>query len=1036
MKAIFTSLFIIISLFSFSQVRISQVYGGGGNSALSTYDHDFVEIFNAGTSVADISNWSIQYASAAGPVAPGDWAVASIPAATTIAAGKYFLVELATGGANGIALPTPDLINTTINISNTAGKVALVNNSTPLNGTTACSGASVIDVIGYGAAATCFETAFAVTAGIDNTMSQLRGSNGCDETNNNSNDFSIGAVNPRNSASAANACGAASALLNANPNSLTIFTSVGIPSIEQTYTLSGSNLTGFPGNIAVTASAGLQVSLTSGSGFAGSVNVPYGSATLANTTIYVRISAVAPQGVLSGTITNSGGGAANAIVTINGGVYQDFYNTKADNGLNDVSTWSTTTDGTGPSPADFTSAFQVFNIIDEINADYTGVWNVTGAGGSSRVVVGNGSTPLTFTVLPGADSLTMATKVDVLNQGTLVLRNNRRPFLNNLAQGSTVDFAQTGITSSDTIRIPNISFYNLILTGGLKYFSPAVTTIRGILVADGVQSMNGSAPNFSTINALGDVEFLNGAQFEGLPSGDAARITLAMNGNGIQNIHAGVGSIINLFRLQRDSINTNSVINLNARMVLGNSAGGGLRLNQGPSTTTVLNIPQGSFAYGFSIVGAGIVTPAAQGRINSNWGMIRIAKTAGNSNAGILRFVPGAFLGTLDLDFGAGFTRDSIMIADSVLVNGLVLTKGRAVLFPPALLTVGPDPINFVTTGAIIGGSSSSFVDGKLLRTGFIDPTNCIYPLGKADKYAPVFIRNPVMPGGTSMEYFFDGYGDYTIDPATLSSFPDYNVSVHEYWVIEQLIAFNLDLEFHYTDGRSGILDPTQVKIAHFDGTDWNDLGGTDDAANTTTNGFVTVNSVSTFSPFTFSARTTGVLPVRLTSFTAQKQDKVVKLNWSTSQEINSSYFIVQRSTDGRTWKDIATVAAAGNSNTKQNYSTIDNSPVNGMNFYRLKQVDINGKSDLSETRTVLFSTVFAVSINPNPATDFVNVFISKDNNNASTIIFTDMNGRQMNKFITGETNYKINVNQFAPGIYFVRVINDGNELVKKLVIY
>jgi hypothetical protein len=111
------------------------------------------------------------------------------------------------------------------------------------------------------------------------------------------------------------------ATLTVNPTSLSGFTTVtGTASAEQSYTLSGANLTGFPANIAVTAPTGYEVSLTSGSGFAGSVNVPYTSATLSNTSIFVRIAASASVGSPSGNITNVGGGATTQNVAVSGTV--------------------------------------------------------------------------------------------------------------------------------------------------------------------------------------------------------------------------------------------------------------------------------------------------------------------------------------------------------------------------------------------------------------------------------------------------------------------------------------------------------------------------------------------------------------------------------------------------------------------------------------------------------------------------------------------------------------------------------------------
>lgn len=91
------------------------------------------------------------------------------------------------------------------------------------------------------------------------------------------------------------------------------FVQSGTTSSVLSYTLSGINLTGFPGNIAVTAPSNFEVSLSSGSGFASSINVPYSSATLANTPIYVRFLPTSPNTNYSGSISVSGGGASTNV---------------------------------------------------------------------------------------------------------------------------------------------------------------------------------------------------------------------------------------------------------------------------------------------------------------------------------------------------------------------------------------------------------------------------------------------------------------------------------------------------------------------------------------------------------------------------------------------------------------------------------------------------------------------------------------------------------------------------------------------------
>ena len=118
MKKVFTLLFILLSFTGFSQqVRITQVYGAGGDIG-STYNQDFIELFNSGYSTIDISGWSVQYASATG----SSWSAVVIPTSTSLAGGKHFLIGLASG-ATGNALPIPD-VSGGFDISHTEGKVA------------------------------------------------------------------------------------------------------------------------------------------------------------------------------------------------------------------------------------------------------------------------------------------------------------------------------------------------------------------------------------------------------------------------------------------------------------------------------------------------------------------------------------------------------------------------------------------------------------------------------------------------------------------------------------------------------------------------------------------------------------------------------------------------------------------------------------------------------------------------------------------------------------------------------------------------
>lgn len=117
---------------------------------------------------------------------------------------------------------------------------------------------------------------------------------------------------------------------------------------------------------------------------------------------------------------------------------------------------------------------------------------------------------------------------------------------------------------------------------------------------------------------------------------------------------------------------------------------------------------------------------------------------------------------------------------------------------------------------------------------------------------------------------------------------------------------------------------------------------------------------------------TNAVLPIELLEFTAVKVDneKVVKLNWVTTSEIDNDFFIVEQSTDAQNWQELGKVDGNGTISTISTYEFIDDNPSLGKtNYYRLKQVDLDGTFGYSAIRSVDITTLdkFEISIYPNP---------------------------------------------------------------------
>ncbi len=229
-----------------ADIVISQVYGGGGNAG-APYTHDFIELFNRGTSPVSLTGWSLQYASATGTGNFGATAAQITPLSGSLAPGQYLLVQEASQAAVGAPLPTPDITDATpIAMSGTAGKVALVTDSAGLGcngGSTLCGAAQLAlikDLVGYGTA-NFYEGAVAAT--LSNTTAAVRLLNGCTETDSNALDFAASAPTPRNTASPLNPCAAPDAA----------------PEVAGTYPVNGA--TDFPvnANLAVTFSEPVNV---------------------------------------------------------------------------------------------------------------------------------------------------------------------------------------------------------------------------------------------------------------------------------------------------------------------------------------------------------------------------------------------------------------------------------------------------------------------------------------------------------------------------------------------------------------------------------------------------------------------------------------------------------------------------------------------------------------------------------------------------------------------------------------------------------
>ena len=183
------------------------------------------------------------------------------------------------------------------------------------------------------------------------------------------------------------------------------------------------------------------------------------------------------------------------------------------------------------------------------------------------------------------------------------------------------------------------------------------------------------------------------------------------------------------------------------------------------------------------------------------------------------------------------------------------------------------------------------------------------------------------------------------------------------------------------------------------------------------------------------------VLPVNLLSFTANKTDKhTVIVNWSTSSEINNHHYEVERSGDGSSFATLGSVAASAALTQVKQYQYIDLKPLNGVNYYRLKQVDKDGQFHYSAVVKINFTTQNVLwQLYPNPAGSSTAIYAQATMNKIQ-VVLTDISGKILyrnNTVGTVTAGQKINipVKNLSKGVYLLKVTTDQGIQTEKLAV-
>lgn len=177
--------------------------------------------------------------------------------------------------------------------------------------------------------------------------------------------------------------------------------------------------------------------------------------------------------------------------------------------------------------------------------------------------------------------------------------------------------------------------------------------------------------------------------------------------------------------------------------------------------------------------------------------------------------------------------------------------------------------------------------------------------------------------------------------------------------------------------------------------------------------------------------RAENILPVELISFTVDSKDNQNYLAWTTATEINNDFFSIERSNNGSKFAKIGKVIGTGNSYSTIDYRFVDESPESGSNYYRLKQVDYDGKYEYSDIVRA-DNTTSRIKIYPTNTTDYITIDMDEQQV-ASVVVFNEV-GQTIKEMTITEMQTRIDISDLPNGMYFVQVNAQSGKEIKRII--
>lgn len=347
--------------------------------------------------------------------------------------------------------------------------------------------------------------------------------------------------------------------------------------------------------------------------------------------------------------------------------------------------------------------------------------------------------------------------------------------------------------------------------------------------------------------------------------------------------------------------------------------------------------------------------------------------------------------------------------------------------------------LSLENNSSVANVSHNSFVSGPVKKVGDMEFT---FPVGKNSYYRPIMIEAPLNVSDAFTAEYFEADPHPTYDRNSKDISLDH-ISQCEYWILDRTTgSSNVEVSLSWDINSCGISNLNDLRVARWDGIQWKDHGNSITLGNTSAGTVMSSGVIPSFSPFTLaSSSIQNPLPLELLYFDAKLKEDQIDISWVTASEINTDYFVVDKSEDGINFNPLIEIPAKGYSTANSYYETFDNNPSHGINYYRLTQIDFDNTYTYSNIISVDYErtlTLNLLSCVPNPFSESITVICTHNKSEAILIQLRDVYGKLIYERLIEEKNnlisYKINTEDLSQGVYFIILRGSSKSLNRKII--